>query len=61
MEFYGEDVWNYAYVITRNTYTADDVAQDVFIKAYQKVAFFRGRLPSKPGCLKLLETQRSPI
>ena len=42
MESYGEDVWNYAYVITRNTHTADDVAQDVFIKAYQHIASFRG-------------------
>ncbi len=53
MEFYGEDVWNYAYVITRNTYTADDVAQDVFIKAYQKVAFFRGEASVKTWLLKI--------
>lgn len=49
MESYGEDVWNYAFAITRNTHTADDVAQDVFIKAYQHFASFRGRLPSRPG------------
>ncbi|PJN55453.1 hypothetical protein PAEVO_21740 [Paenibacillus sp. GM2FR] len=53
MESYGEDVWNYAYVITRNTYTADDVAQDVFIKAYQNVAFFRGEASVKTWLLKI--------
>jgi len=47
MESYGEDVWNYAYVITKNAHTADDVAQDVFIKAYQHAASFRGEASLK--------------
>lgn len=53
MESYGEDVWNYAYVITRNTHTADDVAQDVFIKAYQHIASFRGEASVKTWLLKI--------
>ncbi|RRJ66136.1 RNA polymerase sigma factor [Paenibacillus oralis] len=53
METYGEDVWNYAYVITGNTHTADDVAQDVFIKAYQHYASFRGEASVKTWLLKI--------
>ena len=53
MESYGEDIWNYAYVITRNTHTADDVAQDVFIKAYEHAASFRGEALMKTWLLKI--------
>lgn len=53
MESYGEDVWNYAYVITRNTYTADDVAQDVFIKAYRSQTSFRGEASVKTWLLRI--------
>lgn len=53
METYGEDVWNFAYVITKNTHTADDVAQDVFIKAYQHFASFRGEASVKTWLLKI--------
>lgn len=53
METYGEDVWHYAYVITRNTHTADDVAQDVFIKAYQRYASFRGEASVRTWLLKI--------
>ncbi|MCM3697954.1 RNA polymerase sigma factor [Paenibacillus macerans] len=53
METYGEDVWNYAYVITGNTHTADDVAQDVFIKVYQHYASFRGEASVKTWLLKI--------
>jgi RNA polymerase sigma-70 factor (ECF subfamily) len=34
MEQYGEDVWNYAYFLTRKHDIADDISQDVFFKAY---------------------------
>ncbi len=53
MEQYGDDVWNYAYVITRNTHTADDVAQDVFLKAYRGWASFRGEASEKTWLLKI--------
>lgn len=53
METYGDDVWNYAYIITRNTHTADDVAQDVFIKAYRGWASFRGEASVKTWLLKI--------
>lgn len=42
MDAYGQDVWNLAYVITRRHDLADDVTQDVFLKAYQSIASFRG-------------------
>jgi len=51
MESYGEDIWNYAYVITRNTHTADDVGQDVFIKAYEHS--FRGEASMETWLLKI--------
>lgn len=53
MELYGEDIWNYAYVITRNKHTADDVAQDVFIKAYQHYGTFRGESSLKTWLMKI--------
>ncbi|MGG1880230.1 sigma-70 family RNA polymerase sigma factor [Paenibacillus cisolokensis] len=53
MEAYGEDVWNYAYAITRNTHTADDVAQDGFIKAYQRYVSFRGEASVKTWLLTI--------
>ncbi|MEK3732431.1 MULTISPECIES: RNA polymerase sigma factor [Paenibacillus] len=53
MQAYGEDVWNYAYAITRNTHTADDVAQDVFIKAYQRYGSFRGEASVKTWLLTI--------
>jgi RNA polymerase sigma-70 factor (ECF subfamily) len=53
MEAYGEDVWGYAYSITRNTHQADDIAQDVFLKAYTKIADFRGESSVKTWLLTI--------
>lgn len=42
MRVYGQDVWRYAYFLTKRTDAADDISQDVFLKAYRKLASFRG-------------------
>lgn len=42
MDQYGNDVWSYAYAITRNREQAKDIAQEVFIKAHYKIHTFRG-------------------
>ncbi|MFX3632780.1 MAG: RNA polymerase sigma factor [Candidatus Pristimantibacillus sp.] len=40
---YGDDVWGYAYAITKNREQAKDIAQEAFIKAYYKIHTFRGQ------------------
>lgn len=40
---YGEDIWNYAYVLTKDAHMADDVAQETFIKAYRRFQTYRGQ------------------
>ncbi|MCL6446350.1 MAG: RNA polymerase subunit sigma-24, partial [Alicyclobacillus sp.] len=42
MNLYGQDVMNLAYTYMRNYHMAQDVTQDVFLKAMQKAASFRG-------------------
>ena len=39
---YQADVWRFAYHLTRNRATADDVTQEAFIKAYRSLGSFRG-------------------
>ncbi|WP_306455055.1 RNA polymerase sigma factor [Paenibacillus dakarensis] len=43
METYGQDVWNYAYFLTKRRDAADDISQDVFLKAFQHIRQFEGR------------------
>lgn len=43
METYGQDVWNYVYFLTKRRDVADDISQDVFLKALQNVQHFEGR------------------
>lgn len=43
MTAYGDDVWNYALLICKNTELADDITQDTFLKAYNKLFTFRGQ------------------
>ena len=42
MRIYGPDVWRYAYFLTKRPDAADDISQDVFLKAYRKLSSFRG-------------------
>ncbi|MFK7692599.1 RNA polymerase sigma factor [Paenibacillus sp. HJGM_3] len=41
MVTYGEDVWKFAYFLTRRSDLADDIAQDVFLIAYTRLYAFR--------------------
>lgn len=43
MEAYGQDVWNYAYSLTRSREAAADISQDVFLKAFVSHSHFEGR------------------
>ena len=47
MEHFGQDVWNYAFSITRQGSLADDIRQDVFVRAYNKLDTFRGEASVK--------------
>jgi RNA polymerase sigma-70 factor, ECF subfamily len=53
MEQYGQDVWNYAYFITKNLNLTDDITQDVFLQAYRHVSTFRGESSVKTWLLKI--------
>lgn len=50
---YRNDVWDYAFSITRNVDLADDIAQDVFLKVYEKLHTFRGEAHIKHWLLRI--------
>ncbi|THF84086.1 sigma-70 family RNA polymerase sigma factor [Cohnella fermenti] len=50
---YGKDVWNYAFFLTCRREAAEDIAQDVFVKAYQSLHTYRGEAPIKPWLLSI--------
>ncbi len=47
MNQYGEDVWRFAYFLTRSRDAADDIAQETFIVAYDRMYAFRGEASAK--------------
>jgi len=53
MEHYGRDIWNYAYFLTGQHALADDIAQEVFIKAYYGIHTFRGQSSLKTWLLTI--------
>lgn len=53
MQTYKTDVWDYAFSLTRNTDIADDIVQDVFLNAYEKLHTFRGESSIKTWLLKI--------
>ncbi|MCR8635343.1 sigma-70 family RNA polymerase sigma factor [Paenibacillus sp. N5-1-1-5] len=53
MQTYGQDIWNYAYLITRRHEAADDIAQDVFVRAYMHIDRFRGDSSVKTWLLSI--------
>ncbi|MFC3747319.1 RNA polymerase sigma factor [Paenibacillus sp. GCM10012306] len=53
MREYGQEVWNYAYLICRSRSMADDITQDVFLKAYRHLASFRGEASVKTWLLRI--------
>ncbi|NOU94939.1 sigma-70 family RNA polymerase sigma factor [Paenibacillus sp. LMG 31456] len=50
---YGEDVWNYAFFLTRRSELADDITQDVFVKVYERLYSFRGEASVKTWLLTI--------
>lgn len=53
MNRYGQDIWNFAYSLTKNRSMADDITQDVFLKAYLHITSFRGEASVKTWLLKI--------
>jgi RNA polymerase sigma-70 factor, ECF subfamily len=53
MEQYGEDVWNYAYFLTKKHDMANDISQEVFIKVYRSIGSFQGNSSLKTWLLKI--------
>ncbi|MBH5319316.1 sigma-70 family RNA polymerase sigma factor [Paenibacillus sp. GSMTC-2017] len=53
MTQYGDDVWKYAYAITRNREQAKDIAQEVFIKVFHNIKSFRGQSSMKTWLLSI--------
>ncbi|MNF90738.1 RNA polymerase sigma factor SigM [compost metagenome] len=53
MKEYGRDVWNYALFLTRSRTLADDIAQDVFVKVYERMYLYRGESSVKTWLLAI--------
>ncbi|WP_145410794.1 RNA polymerase sigma factor [Paenibacillus xylanexedens] len=53
MDDYGNDVWNYVYFLTKSKELADEVSQEVFIRAYSGIAHFRGESSLKTWLLTI--------
>ncbi|WNS43720.1 RNA polymerase sigma factor [Paenibacillus sp. MMS20-IR301] len=53
MEAYGSDVWNYAFFLTRSREQANDISQEVFLKAYKNAARYRGQATLKTWLLTI--------
>ncbi|BFT71951.1 RNA polymerase sigma factor [Paenibacillus sp. P36] len=53
MDKFGEDVWNFAFFITRRADVADDLSQEVFLAAYNSMYTFRGECSVKSWLLTI--------
>ncbi|TVX99998.1 sigma-70 family RNA polymerase sigma factor [Cohnella terricola] len=53
MHDYGQEVCNYAYLICRSRSMAEDISQDVFLRAYRQFASFRGEASVKTWLLRI--------
>lgn len=53
METYGTDVWNYAFFLTRSREQANDISQEVFLKAYKSIGKYRGQATLKTWLLTI--------
>lgn len=47
MEAYSEDIWNYAYFLSKKRELADDLAQETFVKAFKQLGSYRGEASVK--------------
>jgi RNA polymerase sigma-70 factor (ECF subfamily) len=50
---YGEDVWNYAFFLTKQTELSDDITQDVFVRVYERLYSYRGEASVKTWMLTI--------
>lgn len=53
MTAYGQEVWNLAFLLTRKYELADDIAQEVFLKAHDNIGAFRGGSSIKTWLLSI--------
>ncbi|MCR2802720.1 sigma-70 family RNA polymerase sigma factor [Paenibacillus soyae] len=53
MEAFGNDVWRFAYFLTRRKEAADDISQEVFLSAYKNMYAFRGECTVKSWLLTI--------
>ncbi|MFF2886541.1 RNA polymerase sigma factor [Paenibacillus sp. NPDC057967] len=53
MTEFGEDIWNFAYFLTRRRDAADDIAQEVFLTVYNRMYTFRGEASVKSWLLSI--------
>lgn len=53
MTDYGDEVWNLAFLLTKRAHLADDITQDVFLKAYESIHLFRGASSIKTWLLAI--------
>lgn len=53
MTAYGQDVWNFVYCMTRKWELADDITQEVFLKAYRHMHSFRREASVKTWLLTI--------
>lgn len=53
MESFGQDVWNYAFFLTKRKDAADDISQDVFLSAFKHWNEFQGRSSVKTWLLTI--------
>ncbi|MCR8641957.1 sigma-70 family RNA polymerase sigma factor [Paenibacillus sp. N1-5-1-14] len=53
MREYGDDVWRFAYFMTKSKDLADDISQDVFLNVYEKLYTYRGQCSIKSWLLTI--------
>lgn len=53
MDHFGDDVWRFAYFLTRRADAADDLSQEVFLSAYSSLHAYRGDGSVKGWLLKI--------
>lgn len=53
MRAYGRDVWNFAFSLISMPHLADDITQDVFVRAYENMQTFQGTSSVKTWLLAI--------
>src|SRR5690554_4692947 len=50
---YGQEVWNFAFLLTTNRSMADDITQDVFLQVFRHITSYRGEASIKTWLLRI--------